>query len=182
VLLPADAELIARVVDHDDRHAFAELVRRHQALVRALLRRLTCGDFALADDLAQETFLRAYRALRQYQGGAKLSSWLYRIAYNVFLSARARRHDELGRVAHDVPRGEPVEAERAVANVDVARAMAALSEPERACITLAFVAGATHEEIAAVLECPLGTAKTHILRAKEKLRVRLSAWAPKEAL
>jgi RNA polymerase sigma-70 factor (ECF subfamily) len=83
---PTDAELITRVLVRDDRRAFGELVARHQSAVRGLLRRLTGGDLAQADDLAQETFLRAYRGLRGYRGGAKFSSWLYRIACNVFFS------------------------------------------------------------------------------------------------
>src|SRR5512140_2451798 len=92
-----DAELIARVVVQDDRHAFAELVRRHQSPVRATLRRLTAGDHALADDLAQETFLLAYRNLKSFRQEARFSTWLYRIATNAFLAdARKRKEEELG--------------------------------------------------------------------------------------
>src|SRR5689334_14344277 len=87
---PDDTALVARVLASDDRHAFATLVRRHQSTVRGLLRRLTCGDAARADDLAQETFLRAYRGLASLRGSAKLSSWLLSIAYRTFLDdARA---------------------------------------------------------------------------------------------
>src|SRR6266567_7465159 len=90
----SDAQLIARVVVKDDRHAFGELVRRHQSAVRATLRKLASGNVALADDLAQETFLLAYRNLRSFRQDAKFSTWLYRIAYNVFL-ADARKIKEL---------------------------------------------------------------------------------------
>src|SRR5436853_6804078 len=90
----SDAQLIARVLVQDDRHAFGELVRRHQSAVRATLRRLTGGDRALADDLAQETFLLAYRNLRSFRQEAKFSTWLYRIAYNAFL-ADARKMKDL---------------------------------------------------------------------------------------
>src|SRR5215831_19609739 len=86
----SDEALIARIVVSDDRHAFGELVRRHQSAVRATLRKLVGGNTALADDLAQETFLLAYRKLKQFRQEAKFSTWLYRIAYNVFL-ADARR-------------------------------------------------------------------------------------------
>src|SRR5438034_7360208 len=82
----SDAQLIARVLVQDDRHAFGELVRRHQSVVRAWLRKLTAGNHALADDLAQETFLLAYRNLRSFRQEAKFSTWLYRIAYNAFLA------------------------------------------------------------------------------------------------
>ena len=90
----SDAQLIARAVVQDDRHAFGELVRRHQSVVRSTLRRLTGGNVALADDLAQETFLLAYRNLTSFRQEAKFSTWLYRIAYNVFL-ADARKIKEL---------------------------------------------------------------------------------------
>lgn len=174
---PSDAELVARVLATDDRHAFAEIVRRHQSLVRALLRRLTCGDTALADDLAQDTFLRAYRGLARYQGTAKLSSWLYRIAYNVFLSHKERRGAPVGSEVG----GEAVEVgsdERAALRQDLDRAMGFLSPSERAAITLSYREGASHGEVAEILECPVGTVKTHIARGKEKLEKHLRAWGP----
>ena len=90
-----DAELIARVVVHDDRHAFSELVRRHQSAVRATLRRLTAGNHALADDLAQETFMLAYRNLKSFRQEAQFSTWLYRIATNAFLADARKRKEEL---------------------------------------------------------------------------------------
>ena len=77
-----DADLIARVLANDDQHAFGELVRRHQSSVRGLLRQLTRTDVSLADDLAQETFLRAYKNIRSFRGEARFFTWLYRIAYN----------------------------------------------------------------------------------------------------
>jgi RNA polymerase sigma-70 factor (ECF subfamily) len=172
---PPDAELIARVLTRDDRHAFATLVRRHQSAVRSLLRRLTCGDTALADDLAQETFLRAYRGLKGYRGGARLSTWLHRIAYNVFVSEVRRRKPEILQESL---------AEVAVANGgdrthlkhDLLRAMAGLSVDERAALALAFGQDSSHREVAAILDCPLGTVKTHIARGKEKLKKRLTAY------
>jgi RNA polymerase sigma-70 factor (ECF subfamily) len=72
-----------------DRIAFAELVRRHQGKVRALLLRL-CGDRSLADDLAQEVFLRAYRGLLGFEGRSSFGTWVYRISYNVYLNHRTR--------------------------------------------------------------------------------------------
>ena len=90
-----DAQLIARVVVHDDRHAFSELVRRHQSAVRTTLRRLTAGNHALADDLAQETFMLAYRNLKSFRQEAQFSTWLYRIATNAFLADARKRKEEL---------------------------------------------------------------------------------------
>ena len=90
-----DAELVARVVVQDDRHAFSELVRRHQSAVRTTLRRLTAGNHALADDLAQDTFMLAFRHLRSFRHDAKFSTWLYRIATNAYLADVRKRKEEL---------------------------------------------------------------------------------------
>ena len=77
----SDEQLVTRASDGDDQ-AFAELVRRHQGKVRGLLLRLT-SNATLADDLAQEVFLRAYRGLVGFEGRSRFSTWIYRIAYNV---------------------------------------------------------------------------------------------------
>ena len=90
-----DAQLIARALVADDRHAFAELVRRHQSTVRACLRKLTAGNHALADDLAQETFVLAWRNLKSFRQEARFSTWLYRIATNCWLADARKRKEEL---------------------------------------------------------------------------------------
>ena len=96
-----DAALIARVIASDDRHAFSTLVRRHQAPVRAFLVRLCCGDAATADDLAQVTFLRAYRHIAGYRSQGEFVSWLFALAYRAFLSEKRRvrhaRETQIGR-------------------------------------------------------------------------------------
>jgi RNA polymerase sigma-70 factor (ECF subfamily) len=180
----SDAQLIARVLVQDDRHAFGELVRRHQSTVRACLRKLTAGNAALSDDLAQETFLLAYRNLKSFRQEAKFSTWLYRIAYNVFL-ADARKMKELplsDDADLDALSAEQVEARpvahAATLKIDLERAMAALSEAERAAIIQCYHNDLSHEEAALVLGCPVGTVKTHVLRAKQKLKAKLGAWAP----
>jgi RNA polymerase sigma-70 factor (ECF subfamily) len=181
----SDAQLIARVLVQDDRHAFGELVRRHQSTVRACLRKLTGGNAALADDLAQETFLLAYRNLKSFRQEARFSTWLYRIAYNAFL-ADARKIKEASLpedMEADAIEDEGLSESRPVARaatlkVDLERAMATLSEPERAAIIQCYHNDLSHEEAAVVLGCPVGTVKTHVLRAKQKLKARLGAWAP----
>lgn len=165
---PSDAALIVRVLQTDDRHAFAELVRRHQSAVRVLLRRLS-GNAALADDLAQETFLSAYRSLNQFRGGASLSSWLYRIAYNAFV-AHARKPVPLP----DLPSASTAAMEDVLHRHDLSRALAELRPEERAALALTYGQDVTHEEAAEILKVPLGTLKTHVLRAKDKLRARLT--------
>ncbi|TMH08456.1 MAG: sigma-70 family RNA polymerase sigma factor [Betaproteobacteria bacterium] len=181
----SDAQLIARVVVTDDRHAFGELVRRHQSAVRATLRKLTSGNAALADDLAQETFLLAYRNLKSFRQEAKFSTWLYRIAYNVFLGdARKTKESQLPEDM-DIDEISPAASEDATGaarqsalKIDLERAMSVLSDAERAAIVQCYHNDLSHEEAASVLGCPVGTVKTHILRAKQKLKARLGAWAP----
>jgi RNA polymerase sigma factor (sigma-70 family) len=184
-----DAELIARAVVGDDRHAFAELVRRHQSAVRACLRRLTAGNHALADDLAQETFVAAWRNLKSFRQEARFSTWLYRIATNCWLAdARKRKEVLLGdsdaELADEdddagVPgEGAPDHARGATLKVDMERAMAVLSEAERAAIVQCYHNDLSHEEAALVLGCPVGTVKTHVHRAKQKLRIAMASWAP----
>ena len=181
-----DHALIARVLVDDDRHAFGELVRQHQSAVRGFLRRLTGGRHALADDLAQETFLAAYRDLARFRGGSTFSTWLLGIAYNQFRSSR-RRELETVEWTGEVPAAEALPgyentAPAATATVDLQQDLAAallqLSNDERAAIHLCYTEGLTHEEASGVLGCPLGTVKTNVLRAKGKLRRLLRAWAP----
>jgi RNA polymerase sigma-70 factor, ECF subfamily len=184
-----DAQLIARVVVQDDRHAFSELVRRHQSAVRATLRRLTAGNHALADDLAQDTFMLAYRNLNSFRQEARFSTWLFRIATNAFLAdARKRKEELLGdRDAEIGAEGDDNESPEISAGdhtrgaslrLDMERAMARLSDGERAAIVQCYHNDLSHEEAAYVLNCPVGTVKTHILRAKAKLKLQLGAWAP----
>ena len=186
-----DAQLIARCVVADDRHAFAELVRRHQSAVRACLRKLTGGNHALADDLAQETFVLAWRNLKAFRQEARFSTWLYRIATNCWLAqARKRREELLGdrdaQVADDDPdTDDPADVvadhtRSASLKLDLERAMRVLSEPERAAIVQCYDNDLSHEEAAYVLGMPVGTVKTHIHRAKQKLRAAMAAWAPEE--
>lgn len=167
-----DASLIARVLAEDDRSAFAALVNRHQPGIRGLLRRLCGGDQALADDLAQETFVRAYRGLRRFRGNARLSTWLHRIAYNVFLAQAG----QLVRRPLAAPEGDPRPAETPLLRYDLERALLALRPEEAAAMTLSYVHCFTHEEIAEVLGCPVGTVKTHIARGKDRLRARMMEW------
>ena len=173
----SDADLIARVLLNDDHHAFGELARRHQSAVRNMLRKLTAGDYALADDVAQETFIRAYRSLAKYRGTGKFSSWLYRIAYNLFIS-HIRKKREYTTSSEDNPiEGEVApQTERVQLKLDLAQAMKQLKEQERAAISLCYQKGLSHEEAAEALNCPIGTVKTNILRGKNKLRIFLQEW------
>ena len=173
-----DADLVARVLVDDDHHAFAELVRNHQSAIRGLLRQLTRSDLALADDLAQETFLRAYKHIRSFRGEAKFSTWLYRIAYNCFRE-EARKRKELVGIDETVLEAQvdPQTTDPALKH-DLMQALQLLPLHERSAIVLCCQNGLSHEEAAGVLEIPLGTVKTNVLRGREKLKKLLTGWAP----
>jgi RNA polymerase sigma-70 factor, ECF subfamily len=171
-----DADLILAVLERDDREAFAEIVRRHQSQVRTVLRRLTRGDAGLADDLAQETFVLAWRNLRHFRFEARLSTWLYRIAFNAWQSEARKRREVLLDADDDGPPLEIADTEPhvdAASRIDLERAIATLSDGEQAAIAACYYADLSHEEAAVALGMPLGTVKTHILRAKAKLKARL---------
>lgn len=170
-----DQALVARVLLDGDRRAFEQLMRRHQGMVRAQLRRLLQGDAAAADDLAQETFLLAWRKLEQFRGEARFSSWLYRIAYTCFLQSRR------GPARHEALEGEaeaqlPAPARPLELKLDLERAVQRLSGPEQAVLLHCVQLGLSHEEAAEVLTMPLGTVKTHAMRGKAKLQTWLAAW------
>ena len=176
-----DAALVRAVQASNDRAAFGELVRRHQSAVRTVLRRLTRGDAGLADDLAQETFVLAWRNIRHFRFEARFSTWIYRIAINAWRSeARKKRELLLDADSEDAPAdlGMSEEMPDIVARVDLERAMASLSEGERAAIAACYYADLSHEEAAQALGIPVGTVKTHVLRGKAKLKARLTAKEP----
>jgi len=167
-----------------DRRAFARLVAAHQSRVRLQLRRLTRGDAALADDLAQETFVQAWLHLADFRGDARLATWLHRIALTRFLQ-HARRpqlpvewRDDAAVDATD-PDHDPRPAEGL--GRDVERALQALSEIQRLAIVHCFHLDLSHAEAAQVLGLPLGTLKSHLDRAKTRLRELLQAWNPESA-
>ncbi len=173
-----DADLVARVLLHDDHHAFAELVRRHQSSVRGLLRQLTRTDVALADDLGQETFLRAYKNIRSFRGEARFSTWLYRIAYNCFRE-EARKRKELVGIDETQLEAEPdPQSVNPALKHDLMHALHLLPLHERSAILLCCQNGLSHNEAARVLDIPLGTVKTNVLRGREKLKKLLAAWGP----
>ncbi|MBI3880567.1 MAG: sigma-70 family RNA polymerase sigma factor [Verrucomicrobia bacterium] len=171
-----DADLIARVLLHEDQNAFGELVHRHQSPVRGFLIKMTKGDTHLADDLAQEAFVKAWKKLGSFRGEGKFSTWLFGIAHNEWrMNARARKEIALEELDDQPP--EPEQADAAASShlrLDLAEAMKALTPAERAAIVLCCQNGLSHDEAARALDSPLGTVKTNVLRGKEKLRRKLA--------
>ena len=164
----SDLELAARVAGSDDQAAFQQLVERHQAAIRGFLRRLTAGDHGTADDLAQETFLQAYRKIAGWKANGTFISWLHSIAYRQFLQHR-RKHARQQVMAEAPDAG--VDPRQAMdAEILLPRLMRLVSPEQRACLTLAYAAGMSHPEIVDITGLPLGTVKTHISRGRQKLQ------------
>ncbi len=174
---PTDQQLIARVVATKDQHAFSQLVLRYQSQLRLWARRLCDGDSHLADDLAQEAFMKAYLAIGAFRAEAKFSTWLYRIAFNI--AANRWRSKKIQWTELDD--NEEIEAENCeLKNFDAKRdlegAMQQLSAAQQLAIRLCYEDGFSHEEAATIMGIPLGTVKTHVARGKQKLQTLLVAW------
>jgi len=185
----ADALLVERVKLGDVR-AFEMLVVKYQRRIERLVGRMV-RDTDLVQDIAQETFIRAYRAMPQFRGESAFYTWLYRIAVNtakkalvelkrdllVSESSLASRDegDETSRVENELSDGETPEALLASKEVAAAvnAAIEALSEDLRQAITLREIEGLSYEEIAEVMNCPIGTVRSRIFRAREAIAARL---------
>ncbi len=185
----ADAPLVERVKQGDVK-AFEMLVVKYQRRIERLIGRMV-RDVDLVPDIAQETFIRAYRALPQFRGDSAFYTWLYRIAVNtakkalmelkrdplVTESARAGRdEDDDGPRVQDEP-SDSATPEAVLASKQIAAAVnfavEALSEDLRQAITLREIDGLSYEEIAEIMNCPIGTVRSRIFRAREAIAARL---------
>ena len=185
----ADAPLVERVKQGDVK-AFEMLVVKYQRRIERLIGRMV-RDVDLVPDIAQETFIRAYRALPKFRGDSAFYTWLYRIAVNtakkalgelkrdllVTESSRALRDDddETSRVENEPTTGETPESllqSKEIA-MTVNSAIEALSEDLRQAITLREIEGLSYEEIAELMNCPIGTVRSRIFRAREAIALRL---------
>jgi RNA polymerase sigma-70 factor, ECF subfamily len=185
----ADAPLIERV-KRGDVKAFEMLVVKYQRRIERLIGRMV-RDVDLVPDIAQETFIRAYRAIPQFRGESAFYTWLYRIAVNtakkalgdlkrdplVVESSRAPHddEDETSRVENELSDGETPDAVLASKEIAVAvnAAVEALSEDLRQAITLREIEGLSYEEIAELMNCPIGTVRSRIFRAREAIALKL---------
>lgn len=170
----SDIALATRVAMFHDRKAFDQLVLMHQAAVRKFFLAQTLGDQALSDDLAQDTFLKAYTHIGQFRATSRFSTWLFRIAYNVFYDHLRRSHpaDDISHSAQALQRTGQMAGGL---QMDLSQALAQLSEQERSCILLQLVEGYSQEEISQISAMPLGTVKSHLSRGKSKLTNYLKA-------
>ena len=174
---PADQSLVlqARLGDHT---AYGELVARHQGRVRGWLRHL-CGDHAEADDLAQETLVRAWTRLGDLKDTGRFASWLMKIAYNEFLQSRrasTRRKRMMERFELDqraLKHAPPADAPES--GLELQRVLAVLSDKERAAVVLNYAYGYSHGEVSELTGIPLGTVKSLIHRGSLKAREHFDA-------
>jgi RNA polymerase sigma-70 factor (ECF subfamily) len=180
----AEEELIVRRAQKGDLAAYDELVRRYQERIYATIYHMT-SNHEDANDLAQESFIKAFQALKSFKGGSSFYTWVYRIAVNKtinFLKQRKNRSaislndldfnaekdpDLVALVSDKTPRRDAVLGEL---QKKLNEAMQKLSEPHRLVVTLHDVQGLAHEEIADVMECNVGTVRSRLFYARQQLQ------------
>lgn len=179
---PSEREWLTLAQRDRDQHAFSHLVALHQGRVRAVLRKLTQGQQALADELAQETFIKAWQALHTFRYDAQLSTWLHRIAYLEYLQylQYLRRWADENTDAMSSPAGidGTVMVHAPELRLDLENALAQLQPLEKAAIVYCYHGGLSQAEAARVMDLPLGTVKSHVLRGRAKLQQLLADWRP----
>jgi RNA polymerase sigma-70 factor (ECF subfamily) len=181
-----DRQLVERA-QRGDKHAFGLLVSKYQRKLSRLLSRFV-KDQAEVEDVAQEAFVKAYRALPSFRGDSAFYTWLYRIGINTaknYLVAMGRRAPTVtdfdseeaeefdgGEQLRDINTPESLLMTKQIANT-VNEAMRQLPEELRAAIQLREIEGLSYEEIAAAMDCPIGTVRSRIFRAREAIAERL---------
>ena len=176
-----DIALVTQVAVFHNKRAFDQLVRKYQSPVRRFFLNQTLGDEALSDDLAQETFIKAYMNITQFRGMSSFSTWLFRIAYNVHYDYRRKTSLECrvdsGELATAIERGGKWGAEansqlstpNSTLRMDIYTALGMLKEEERTCITLQLIDGYPIDQISKITGIGENTVKSHLKRGKEKL-------------
>ena len=186
--IPSDLDLVQRV-KNGDKEAFNLLVLKYQRKVGRLVRRLVSNSDE-ADDVVQDAFIKAYRALPQFRGDSAFYTWLYRIAVNTaknHLVSRGKRPISLSELTSN--EGDDESFEVPVVTIDnntpeaelmsrqiaeaVNRAVSALPEELRTALSLREIDGLSYEEIAEAMNCPIGTVRTRIFRAREAVAAEL---------
>ena len=166
----SDVELVART-RRGEHEAFSELVRRHQQIVYNLAFRYM-RDMALAEDMAQEAFLKAYRLLKGFRGDCSFSTWMYRVTSSVCLTElnRRKRRGEVSLEADHLGAAHNTQIETDDMAALVRRAVTKLPEKYASIVTMYYLNQMPYEEIAVAMEIPLGTLKTWMFRARKDLR------------
>jgi RNA polymerase sigma-70 factor, ECF subfamily len=170
-----DEAAVVTLAHAGEASAFEELLRRRGSDIRGLLMRL-CRGHTQADDLAQETFLQAWRQLGSLKSYAAFGAWLRQIAVNTWL--QVQRRTDLLSYTEDVP--EVAAHEHLGEQIDLDVALQKLPPAVRLCVVLSHGEGMSHTEVASATGIPLGTVKSHISRGSAKLRELLGAYRPVE--
>lgn len=164
-----DADLVVRAKAGSDA-AFAELVRRHQVLVRVFLRRTLAAGWAEADDVAQDAFLAAWTGLISLRDPGGFRSWLLGVAWRKAQDRIRSRRRGAARDRQWLDHAEPAPpGVSPTERLAMRRAMATLAPDTRACVALCLAEGLSHGEAASALSLPLGTVKSHVQRGRARL-------------
>lgn len=168
-----DITLVTQVAVFGNKRAFDALLRKYQSQVRRFLLGLTAGDSQLADDLAQETFIKAYTNIGKFRGLSSFSTWIMRIAYNTHYDyLRTHHQTEDADTPAVAARSGGTTADCAL-GMDILKALATLKSEERTCITLQLIEGQPIDKIASITGMTSGTVKSHLHRGKDKLTTYL---------
>ena len=169
-----DIRWVTQVALFGDKNAFDKLTCKYQSPIRRFFLNLTAGDGPLSDDLAQETFIKAYLNITAFKGISGFSTWLYRIAYNVYYdSVRAqKKYADINE--WEIDSQHQTQNEFSAEKMDIYKAIKFLRKEEQTAVLLFYMEDKTHPEIAKIMNCPLGTVKTYILKGKEKLSLYLT--------
>lgn len=163
-----DISLVAQVAVFHNERAFNTLVVKYQSSIRQFFLSQTLGDEQLSDDLAQDTFIKAYTHIASFKGLANFSTWLYRIAYNVLYDYRRTHKMTSGMDVPDVSRRSAESSDSAM-KMDIYEALKLLKPDERTCITLQLMDGQPIDNITKITGMAEGTVKSHLSRGKKKL-------------
>ena len=163
-----DIQLVTRAAVFHDKKAFGRLVVKYQSQVRRFFQAQTLGDMELSDDLAQDTFVKAYLHIGKFRGESAFSTWLYRIAYNVFYDY-VKGHRQTESIDTPVVYNRQSAAVDGGLRLDLQEALAVLSEAERTCVVLQVIEGQPIDKIAAITGIVEGTVKSHLSRGKKKM-------------
>ena len=164
-----DISLVAQVVVFRNTKAFDQLVKKYQSPIRRFFLNQTCGDAELSDDLAQDTFIKAFTNISSFKNLSNFSTWLYRIAYNVFYDYIRSQKQTIDLDAREIDNNYNILQENVGQQMDIYQALSRLKETERTCMTLFYMEDVSIDKIAGITGLPTGTIKSHLSRAKEKM-------------
>jgi len=152
-----------------DNKAFEKLIGKYQSPIRRFFLNLTMGDASLSDDLAQETFMKAFVNIHSFQALSNFSTWLYRIAYNVYYDSVRTRKQFIELNVPEVDLYHQTNNAFSAEKIDFYKALQQLKKEEQTALILHYMEDKTQKEIAKIMNCPQGTVKTYLLKGRTKL-------------